>query len=215
MQKTIHSLEHESQRDFIRQCLIADHNKRPRTTELLFHKVLFEVHSLKLLAAHSLIHNPKKCKFTFWNWLCYVSFLIYCSIFFFSFLVFSSLLLASSPLDHWFTWCLHLLSCVILVGTAYVYYFFYWSQEAWQYWWWLANLINIISSSPPIQCNISYHQPVKYILTSVNHPWNTLRSAMEYKPCIFLLFNSQQEHWQLCWRNAAAPVPSGQHLGWD
>ncbi|XP_069999574.1 nuclear receptor-binding protein homolog isoform X1 [Penaeus vannamei] len=60
VQKTIHSLEHESQRDFIRQCLIADHNKRPRTTELLFHKVLFEVHSLKLLAAHSLIHNPKK-----------------------------------------------------------------------------------------------------------------------------------------------------------
>lgn len=144
-----------------------------------------------------------------------VSFLIYCSIFFFSFLVFSSLLLASSPLDHWFPWCLHLLSCVILVGTAYVYYFFYWSQEAWQYWWWLANLINIISSSPPIQCNISYHQPVKYILTSVNHPRNTLRSAMEYKPYIFLLFNSQQEHWQLCWRNAAAPVPSGQHLGWD
>ncbi|KAK4294505.1 hypothetical protein Pmani_032875 [Petrolisthes manimaculis] len=58
--KTIHSLEHEQQRDFIQKCLSPDQSHRPSTTKLLFHPVLFEVHSLKLLAAHALIHNPKK-----------------------------------------------------------------------------------------------------------------------------------------------------------
>ncbi|XP_076036281.1 MLF1-adaptor molecule isoform X2 [Oratosquilla oratoria] len=58
--KTIASLEHELQKDFIRKCLAQDAASRPTTSELLFHPVLFEVHSLKLLAAHSLIHNPKK-----------------------------------------------------------------------------------------------------------------------------------------------------------
>lgn len=58
--KTIHSLEHNLQRDFITKCLNPDQSKRPTTNELLFHPVLFEVHSLKLLAAHTLIHNPKK-----------------------------------------------------------------------------------------------------------------------------------------------------------
>merc|ERR1712059_104876 len=32
--------------------------KRPKARELLFHRVLFEVHSLKLLAAHTLVKNP-------------------------------------------------------------------------------------------------------------------------------------------------------------
>ncbi|XP_042233776.1 nuclear receptor-binding protein homolog [Homarus americanus] len=58
--RTIHSLEHEQQRNFIQKCLNPDQSQRPRTTQLLFHPVLFEVHSLKLLAAHALIHNPKK-----------------------------------------------------------------------------------------------------------------------------------------------------------
>ncbi|XP_068211109.1 nuclear receptor-binding protein homolog isoform X2 [Palaemon carinicauda] len=60
VQKTIHSLEHNLQRDFITKCLNPDQSKRPATSELLFHPVLFEVHSLKLLAAHTLVHNPKR-----------------------------------------------------------------------------------------------------------------------------------------------------------
>ncbi|XP_045112569.1 nuclear receptor-binding protein homolog isoform X1 [Portunus trituberculatus] len=60
--RTIHSLEHEQQRDFIQKCLIPDQSQRPSTTELLFHPVLFEVHSLKLLAAHALLHKPKSKK---------------------------------------------------------------------------------------------------------------------------------------------------------
>jgi nuclear receptor-binding protein len=58
VQKSIESLEDELQKDFIRKCLITDPLKRPKARELLFHPVLFEVHSLKLLAAHSLVKNP-------------------------------------------------------------------------------------------------------------------------------------------------------------
>ena len=69
--RTIHSLEHEQQRDFIQKCLIPDQSQRPRTTELLFHPVLFEVHSLKLLAAHALIFKPKcKYHYIYSNYLC-------------------------------------------------------------------------------------------------------------------------------------------------
>ncbi|MCL4131311.1 UNVERIFIED_CONTAM: hypothetical protein GTU68_020772, partial [Idotea baltica] len=60
IQKTIQSLEHKLQQDFINKCLNQDPKQRPFSTKLLFHPVLFEVHSLKLLAAHSIIHNPKK-----------------------------------------------------------------------------------------------------------------------------------------------------------
>ncbi|KAG0717333.1 Nuclear receptor-binding [Chionoecetes opilio] len=60
--RTIHSLEHEQQRDFIQKCLIPDQSRRPSTTELLFHQVLFEVHSLKLLSAHCLLHKPRSKK---------------------------------------------------------------------------------------------------------------------------------------------------------
>ncbi|RXG60740.1 Nuclear receptor-binding protein-like [Armadillidium vulgare] len=60
IQKTIHSLEHKLQQDFINKCLNPDPKQRPFSTKLLFHPVLFEVHSLKLLAAHNIIHNPKK-----------------------------------------------------------------------------------------------------------------------------------------------------------
>ncbi|KAK0178928.1 hypothetical protein PV327_007767 [Microctonus hyperodae] len=55
IQKTIESLDDPQQKDFIRQCLNPDPLCRPTTRELLFHPILFEVHSLKLLAAHALV----------------------------------------------------------------------------------------------------------------------------------------------------------------
>nr|XP_023021503.1 nuclear receptor-binding protein-like [Leptinotarsa decemlineata] len=53
--KTIDSLEDETQKDFIRKCLSENPDERPTAKELLFHPLLFEVHSLKLLAAHCLV----------------------------------------------------------------------------------------------------------------------------------------------------------------
>ncbi|KAJ8918608.1 hypothetical protein NQ315_013114 [Exocentrus adspersus] len=53
--KTIESLEDEQQKDFIVRCLRKNPAERPTAKELLFHPLLFEVHSLKLLAAHVLI----------------------------------------------------------------------------------------------------------------------------------------------------------------
>ncbi|CAH1963681.1 unnamed protein product [Acanthoscelides obtectus] len=58
VKKTIESLEDEQQKDFIQRCLAPDPRDRPTAKELLFHPLLFEVHSLKLLAAHVLV---KKC----------------------------------------------------------------------------------------------------------------------------------------------------------
>ena len=46
--------------DFITQCLVDDQTKRLTARELLFHAVLFEVHSLKLLAAHTYTKNAGK-----------------------------------------------------------------------------------------------------------------------------------------------------------
>ena len=54
------SLEDEMQKDFIRKCLRKTPEERPTARELLFHPVLFEVHSLKLLAAHILVNTPGK-----------------------------------------------------------------------------------------------------------------------------------------------------------
>lgn len=50
--RTIESLEEESLKDFIKKCLSTDPSSRPTARQLLFHPLLFEVHSLKLLAAH-------------------------------------------------------------------------------------------------------------------------------------------------------------------
>lgn len=55
--RTIESLEQDETplHDFIRKCLHHDPNLRPTAQELLFHPVLFEVPSLKLLSAHALL----------------------------------------------------------------------------------------------------------------------------------------------------------------
>ncbi|XP_060528183.1 nuclear receptor-binding protein homolog isoform X2 [Cylas formicarius] len=55
--KTIELLEDESQKDFIERCLRKHPGERPTARELLFHPLLFEVHTLKLLAAHVLVAN--------------------------------------------------------------------------------------------------------------------------------------------------------------
>ena len=47
--------------EFTQSCLRHEAKLRPTAHDLLFHRVLFEVHSLKLLAAHCLINN--QCEF--------------------------------------------------------------------------------------------------------------------------------------------------------
>ncbi|CAB3368479.1 Hypothetical predicted protein [Cloeon dipterum] len=53
IERAIDSLEDELQKDLIRQCLHAEPAKRPTARQLLLHPLLFDVHPLKLLAAHS------------------------------------------------------------------------------------------------------------------------------------------------------------------
>lgn len=59
IEKAIRSLEDPLQQDFIRQCLKKDPTTRPSARELLFHQILFEVHSLKLLSAHAIVDSKK------------------------------------------------------------------------------------------------------------------------------------------------------------
>lgn len=65
IRKTIESLDDVQQKDFIRKCLQVDPLSRPSARELLFHPVLFEVHSLKLLAAHALVNSASKSRSNF------------------------------------------------------------------------------------------------------------------------------------------------------
>lgn len=58
--KTIEGLEDAQQKDFISKCLCDDPSERASARELLFHSLLFEVHSLKLLAAHCLVDTSRK-----------------------------------------------------------------------------------------------------------------------------------------------------------
>jgi serine/threonine protein kinase len=64
IKQSIDSLEDEKQRDFILSCLQKEPNKRPSAKELLFHPLLFEVPSLRLIATHTLIkkNNDQSCK---------------------------------------------------------------------------------------------------------------------------------------------------------
>ncbi|XP_076368013.1 nuclear receptor-binding protein-like isoform X1 [Tachypleus tridentatus] len=55
--KTIESLEDPLQKDFIRKCLSKNPNDRPKARELLFHPLIFEVHSLRLLTAHTIVNH--------------------------------------------------------------------------------------------------------------------------------------------------------------
>ncbi|NXC14135.1 NRBP2 protein, partial [Corythaeola cristata] len=52
-----HSLDDPNMREFILSCLTLNPEQRPTAHNLLFHRVLFEVHSLKLLAAHCFINH--------------------------------------------------------------------------------------------------------------------------------------------------------------
>ncbi|XP_029779525.1 nuclear receptor-binding protein 2 isoform X1 [Suricata suricatta] len=51
------SLSDPNMREFILSCLARDPSQRPSAHNLLFHRVLFEVHSLKLLAAHCFLQH--------------------------------------------------------------------------------------------------------------------------------------------------------------
>lgn len=58
--KTIDGLENAQQKDFIAKCLSFRPEDRSTARELLFHPLLFEVHPLKLLAAHCLVNTARK-----------------------------------------------------------------------------------------------------------------------------------------------------------
>ncbi|XP_069813025.1 nuclear receptor-binding protein 2 isoform X3 [Dendropsophus ebraccatus] len=56
--RAINSLEDPNMKEFIQKCLSAAPLERPSAHNLLFHRVLFEVHSLKLLSAHCFLNTP-------------------------------------------------------------------------------------------------------------------------------------------------------------
>ncbi|KAK3089646.1 hypothetical protein FSP39_005306 [Pinctada imbricata] len=57
IKNTLVSLENPLQRDFIQKCIQEDPSKRPEARTLLFHAILFEVHSLQLLSAHTFVNS--------------------------------------------------------------------------------------------------------------------------------------------------------------
>ena len=54
---TIDSLDNPLQKDFIRRCLNKDPKQRPSAKELLFHPIIFEVPSLRLFSAHTIVNT--------------------------------------------------------------------------------------------------------------------------------------------------------------
>ena len=60
IQRTIEGLEVAIQSDFIRSCLKTEPELRPTARGLLFHRALFEVSPLKLLAAHTVVRCSGK-----------------------------------------------------------------------------------------------------------------------------------------------------------
>ncbi|XP_038215250.1 nuclear receptor-binding protein homolog [Zerene cesonia] len=68
--RTVESLEEPRQKDFIYRCINKDPAKRPTAKELLFHPLLFEVHSLKLLAAHTLVNTSANISETITDEVC-------------------------------------------------------------------------------------------------------------------------------------------------
>ncbi|XP_068094303.1 nuclear receptor-binding protein 2 isoform X2 [Hyperolius riggenbachi] len=56
--RALSSIEDPNMKEFILHCLSTSAEKRPSAHDLLFHRVLFEVHSLKLLAAHCFLNTP-------------------------------------------------------------------------------------------------------------------------------------------------------------
>ena len=57
--------------NFITQCLEKDPSTRPTAHDLLFHPVLFEVHTLKLLTAHVYVKEGSECLCRVFNYLVY------------------------------------------------------------------------------------------------------------------------------------------------
>jgi nuclear receptor-binding protein len=66
---SIEALE-EKPREFVNRCLEVDPKKRPTVKELLFHPLLFEVPSLRLLTAHKLIKTQNELRGTLSFSLC-------------------------------------------------------------------------------------------------------------------------------------------------
>lgn len=62
--RTMEGLDDAQQKDFISKCLNENPTERATARELLFHPLLFEVHSLKLLSAHCLINVARMCFYT-------------------------------------------------------------------------------------------------------------------------------------------------------
>jgi nuclear receptor-binding protein len=61
IKQSIEALD-EKQQDFIKKCLENDPKKRPTAKELLFDPLLFEVPSLRLIAAHQYINNQNETR---------------------------------------------------------------------------------------------------------------------------------------------------------
>lgn len=60
IQKAVDSIEDPLLKQFVTVCLNKDPEQRPTARELLFHRALFEIHALKLVAAHSFVHYLSK-----------------------------------------------------------------------------------------------------------------------------------------------------------